>query len=131
MDATDTQLTHHNIELQYNEGRVPFHTDLNLAGAHSIKIRIDPGRIRTGNGNHSGRLKHIKDSRTASSAARAIRAMTRSQQRQYDEEDTPDILMGDDKDENDSGEPFTSNNTDEITHPQYRDVIVQKALAQR
>ena len=56
--------------------------------------------------------------------------MTRDQLRQYNEDTLPDNLIGDDGDE-EGDDPFASNNTDEVTHPQYQDIFIQKALAHR
>ena len=120
-DVADVQVPYYDIAIQYNEGKAPFHIDLNLAGAHSIKVKMNPDQAR-----------HIRGTRTANNVLRAIRAMTRSQQRQYNTDELPDVLIGENMDKEDDPDPFAmKTTTDQVTHPQYHDITVQKALTHR
>jgi hypothetical protein len=119
---TNITITPTNTIIQFHEGSSRYHNNLNLAKAQAIKVYENDRRTRpTSQGAYKVRV-------TRNQLRREQEIIQAEEERQRnnekEEKNHPDTALGTDP-------TYVSTDTEDVTHPHYKDTIVQKTLAHK
>ena len=123
-EAADITVSPRYLLLQFNEGNIKYHNNLNMAKAQAIKLLVDQP-ITRGPSTHPTAVNQVK--------IRVTRRQAQMEKEEQLEEQAREkkYLENEKREQEQKYKDFTSTDTDEVTHPHFKDTQITKTLAHR